>query len=329
MFEDFLNTCLDLRKKREPFAIALVVRREAPTSGKTGDKAIINKFGEIIGWVGGGCVKAILIKEAEDAIRSGKPRLVRIGRGINKTQQEGVMEYKMTCQSEGTVEVFIEPVLPQPHLVVMGKTAIARCLVKFGKLAGYRVTAVASEARIDTFEKPDELITRYNLEQVQTGPASFIVVATQGEEDELAMEQALKKEHAYLGFVASQKKGSTLTEYLRNAGIADEVVAAVRTPAGLDINAKTPEEVAISILAEIISVKSNLPDAGGFTRFDDTRQEAGKPIFYINPVCGVPVDIHHPKHIIEYGGEKVYFCCDGCKIKFELEPEKYMHKEKA
>ncbi|MBC6492327.1 XdhC family protein [Flavihumibacter stibioxidans] len=329
MLDQFLNTCQDLRRKQEPFSLAIVVKREAPSSGKTGDKAIINKFGEIIGWVGGGCVRAILIKESEEAMKTGKSRLVRIGRGISNNQQEGVMEYKMTCQSEGTVEVFIEPVLPLPHLVVMGKTAIAKALVKFGKLAGYRVTAIAEDAKIDTFEKPDELITRYHLEQVKTTPASCIVVATQGEEDEAAMEQALGKEHAYIGFVASQKKGQSMLEYLRSSGLNEERIAAIKTPAGLDINAKTPEEVAISILAEIISVKSSLPATAGFTQFDDTRQEAGKPKFYINPVCGVPVDINHPKHILEYKGEKVYFCCDGCKTKFELEPEKYMHREKA
>ncbi|MBZ5858332.1 XdhC family protein [Flavihumibacter profundi] len=329
MLDEFLEKSQELRKKQEPFAIAIVVRREAPSSGKTGDKAIVNKFGDIIGWVGGGCVRAIIIKEAEDAMKSGKPRLVRIGNSLHNTHQESVMEYKMTCQSEGTVEVFIEPVLPLPHLVVMGKTAIAKSLVKLAKATGFKVTAVASDAKIDTFEKPDELITRYNLDQVKTGPSTFIVVATQGEQDETALEQALGKDHSYLGFVSSRKKGQTVMDYLRNAGLNENAIAAIKSPAGIDISAKTPEEVAISILAEIIAVKSELPDAEGFTKFDETREEAGKPKFYINPVCGVPVDINNPKHIIEYQGEKVYFCCDGCKTKFELEPEKYMHKAKA
>lgn len=324
MLKNFLHTTQEFTKKNEPFAIAIVVRRDAPSSGKTGDKAIINKFGETIGWVGGGCVNAILIKEAEDAMKTGKARLVKIGKSLIPQKQDGVMEYKMTCQSEGTVEVFIEPVLPLPHLLVMGKTAIAKALVKMAKLAGYRVTAVAVDAKPTTFEQVDELITQINLEKVQTNAATFMVVATQGEQDEASLEQALKKEHAYIGFVASKKKKDAVLEYLKGAGIEDKKIAAIHSPAGIDINAKKPEEVAISILAEIIQIQNNNPSLQAFTQFAETRAEAGKPKFYINPVCGVPVDINSPKHIIEYKNEKVYFCCDGCKVKFEAEPDKYI-----
>jgi xanthine dehydrogenase accessory factor len=326
LLKNFLYTTQEFTKKNEPFAIAIVVRRDAPSSGKTGDKAIINKFGEIIGWVGGGCVNAILIKEAEDAMKTGKARLVKIGKSLIPQKQDGVMEYKMTCQSEGMIEVFIEPVLPLPHLLVMGKTAIAKALVKMAKLAGYRVTGVAVDAKIDTFEQVDELITQINLEKVKTTSASFIVVATQGEQDEASLEQALKKEHAYIGFVASKKKKDAVFGYLKGAGIEEKEISAIRSPAGIDINAKKPEEVAISILSEIIQIQNNNPALQGFTQFAETRAEAGKPKFYINPVCGVPVDINAAKHIIEYKNEKVYFCCDGCKVKFEAEPDKYMQK---
>ncbi len=326
MLESFLDKGQELRKRNEPFAIAVVVRREAPSSGKTGDKAIINKFGEIIGWVGGGCVRAILIKEAEDAMKTGIARLVRIGKSLTQSQQEGVMEYKMTCQSEGLVEVFIEPVLPPPHLVVMGKTAIAKALVKLAKTTGFRVTAVAPDIKPDTFDKVDELITQYNLKQVNTTEASCIVVATQVDQDETALQEAVGKANCYLGFVSSRKKGNKLMDYLKDAGVDPVRVAAIKSPAGIDINAKSPEEVAISILAEIIQVKSQAPAASAFTQFDTTRAEAGKPKFYINPVCGVPVDVNSPKHVIDYKGEKVYFCCDGCKVKFEQDPEKYMQK---
>ncbi|MBL7770859.1 MAG: XdhC family protein [Flavipsychrobacter sp.] len=326
MLESFLDKGQELRKRNEPFAIAVVVRREAPSSGKTGDKAIINKFGEIIGWVGGGCVRAILIKEAEDAMKTGIARLVRIGKSLTQSQQEGVMEYKMTCQSEGLVEVFVEPVLPPPHLVVMGKTAIAKALVKLAKTTGFRVTAVAPDIKPDTFDKVDELITQYNLKQVNTTEASCIVVATQGDQDETALQEAVGKANCYLGFVSSRKKGNKLMDYLKDAGVDPVRVAAIKSPAGIDINAKSPEEVAISILAEIIQVKSQAPAASAFTQFDTTRAEAGKPKFYINPVCGVPVDVNSPKHVIDYKGEKVYFCCDGCKVKFEQDPDKYMQK---
>jgi xanthine dehydrogenase accessory factor len=329
MLEKFLENTQELSKNNEPFAIAMVVRREAPSSGKTGDKAVINKFGELSGWIGGGCVKSIIIKEAEDAMKSGKPRLVKIGNALPAAKQEGIIEYKMTCHSEGTVEIYIEPVLPAPHLLVMGNSAIARALIKSGRTAGYRVTAVAPDAKPGSFEKVDELITQLNLQQVKTNNASFIVVATQGEQDETALEQALSKPAAYVGFVSSRKKKARVLAYLEQSGQDKKKVERIHSPAGIDINAKTPEQVAISILAEIIQVQNSLPGAAGFTKYDVTREEAGKPKFYINPVCGVPVDIKNPKHVIDYRGERVYFCCDGCKLKFEADPEKYMEKEKA
>jgi xanthine dehydrogenase accessory factor len=210
----------------------------------------------------------------------------------------------------------------------MGNTAISRALVKLGKDAGYRVTAAAPDAKPNSFEKVDELITQLNLQHVKTNNASFIVVATQGEQDELALEQALSKTSAYIGFVSSRKKKAQVMDYLLQSGLDKNKLDRIHSPAGLDINAKTPEQVAISILAEIIQIQTGLQPTSGFTKYDETREEAGKSKFYINPVCGVPVDIKNPKHVIDYKGELVYFCCDGCKDKFEAEPKKYMEKEK-
>jgi xanthine dehydrogenase accessory factor len=324
MLRKFLEKTQELSRKNEPFALAVVVRREEPSSGKVGDKAVINKFGEIIGWVGGGCVRAIIIKEAEDAMKTGQARLVRIGKNTGAVNAKGTIEYKMTCQSEGTVEVFIEPVLPAPHLVVVGKSAIARALVKMAKTAGYRVSAMANDARPDTFEGPDQLITQLSFAQVKTDPSTSIVVATQGEQDEKALEMSLQQQYAYLGFVASQKKKTAVLQYLKDAGVDQAKVDAIESPAGIDINAKRPEEVAISILAAMILKRNTLPADFSFTKFDETRAEAGKPAFYINPVCGVPVDINNPKHVVDYQEEKVYFCCDGCHTKFLAEPDRYM-----
>lgn len=328
MYEDFFDKLAELRKRNEPFVIATVVRRESPSSGKRGDKAIVDKYGGITGWIGGGCVKGIILKEADDAVKSGQSRLVKVGRSLASERQDGVVDYKMTCMSEGTIEVFIEPVLPSPHIVVMGKTAIAKALVKIAKTAGYRVTAVAAEATPTTFDKVDELITQIKLDQVKISSSSSIVVCTQGEQDEEALEQALKQKCAYIGFVASRKKKAGVFEYLQQQGIDEKRLAIIKSPAGIDITAKKPEEVAISILAEIIHVQNNRPaDTGYFNeQMNETQIKAIKPSYYINPVCNMPVDKISPKHIIEYKDEKVYFCCDGCKEKFEAEPEKYMTK---
>jgi xanthine dehydrogenase accessory factor len=330
MLDDFLHDTEELKKKNEPFAIAMVVRREAPSSGKVGDKAVINKYGEIIGWVGGGCVKGIIVKEAENAMKTGTARLVKIGKTLSPSKQEGVMEYNMTCQSEGTVEVFIEPILPQLHLMVIGKSAIAKALVKMGKVAGFRITGVAQDANLQTFDKVDELITQVNLSNVKTTAATFIVVVTQGEGDESALLEAVKKESAYLSFVASKKKFLSIKEYLQSSGIDKKKIESIVSPAGIDINAKKPEEVAISIMAQIIQIQNSKAAPLTFEKFESTKADGAKsPVYYINPVCGVPVDMNNPKHVVEYKNEKIYFCCDGCKVKFDAEPDKYMVKAKV
>ncbi|MGZ8559822.1 MAG: XdhC family protein [Chitinophagaceae bacterium] len=328
MYEEFFDKLAELRKRNEAFVTATVVRREVPSSGKSGDKAIVDKYGVITGWIGGGCVKGIILKESDDALRSGRSRLVKVGPSLTAEKQDGVVDYKMTCMSEGTIEVFIEPVLPSPHLIVMGKTAIAKALVKMAKAAGYKVTAVAAGTTLTTFDKVDELITQMKLEQVKISSASSIVVCTQGEQDEEALQEALKKECAYIGFVASRKKKAGVFENMQQMGIDKSKLEVIKSPAGIDITAKKPEEVAISILAEIIQVQNNRPiNSEGFIEQTEISHElSAKPSYYINPVCGVPVDRNSPKYIIEYNGEKVYFCCDGCKVKFEAEPSRYMNK---
>lgn len=324
MFDEFIKKVEEYRKNNEAFATAVVVRRQAPSSGKAGDKAVINKYGELHGWIGGGCTKSIILSEAEKALKEGKPRFVRITPDGETETGQGVISYRMTCHSGGMVEVFIEPVLPRPHLVVMGKSAIAQALVRLAKAVDYRVTALAPGAGVDTFGEVDELHTKLDLSPVRLHRYSFIVVATQGEEDERALQEALAADRPYIAFVASRKKRDVLFDYLQSVDIPAERLERVHAPAGLDINAKLPEEVAVSILAEIIRTLRG--EAVEFSDFARERAESGRPQLFINPVCGVPVDPVTARHVIEYQGEKVYFCCDGCKVSFEKEPEKYMDK---
>jgi len=225
MHEEFFDKLEELRKKNEPFVTATVVRREVPSSGKSGDKAIIDKFGRMTGWIGGGCVKGIILKEADDAIKSGRSRLVKVGKSLSTLKQEGVVDYKMTCMSEGTVEVFIEPVLPSPHLVVIGKTAIAKALVKIARTAGFRITVVANDITPQTFEKVDELITQISLEPVKLASSSSIVVCTQGDQDE---DQAGERQEGSDGEAhgprCRQERGITQAREDRDEGRAREPV---------------------------------------------------------------------------------------------------------
>jgi xanthine dehydrogenase accessory factor len=322
MLDEFIKKLAEYRQANEPFATALVVRRQAPSSGKAGDKALINKYGEIFGWIGGGCTKAIIVSEAEKAMRDGKARLVRVSPEAQAGDTEGIVAYTMTCHSGGAVDVYIEPVLPKPQLLVMGKSAIAQALVKLGKAIDYRVTALAPGAAPDTFPGVDALHTQLNLDGLRFQPHSFLVVATQGEQDEEALIEALKDERPYVAFVSSRKKRDAVFEYLRAAGVPDKRLSKVHSPAGLDIGARLPEEVAVSILAEIIHTLRTAQSE--FTDYQSERAGADKPRMYVNPVCGIPVDPLTAKHVIRYLEENVYFCCDGCKIAFEQEPEKYL-----
>lgn len=317
MFNEFLNKSNELYSGNEPFAIAFVVNRQVPSSGKPGDKAVIQKNGTITGWIGGGCTRGIVLKEALLSIKDGKPRLVRISPDGQKLEESNVVAYNMTCHSGGAVEIYIEPVLPKPHLLLMGKSHVAMALNKIGKAMDYKVSVISKGADKIIFPGAD-LIEEGDLKAEHILPNTCIVVCTQGENDELALEQAVKSGVPYVSFVSSRRKANAIFRILKQRGVSFEDLKKIKTPAGLDINAKLPEEVAISILAEIIQ----------FMRKEDEVEEELMTAdnlsgVFINPVCGIPVEKNTAKHIIHYQDVDYYFCCDGCKVKFEEEPERY------
>src|ERR1700723_1599853 len=141
MFDQFLNKASELLAKGEPFAVAEVVRYLSPISGKVGDKAIIFADGTVWGWIGGGCAQPAVIKEALKALKDGRPRLVRIS--PSSSQEEGIVVYNITCHSGGTLDIYIEPILPKPHILIFGRSPIAQTLARLGGTIGYRISAVA------------------------------------------------------------------------------------------------------------------------------------------------------------------------------------------
>ena len=321
MFSDFLKAAQQNYDAQQAFAMAMVVRRKIPSSGKPGDKAIIKPDGSLIGWIGGGCTRGIVIKEGLEAIREGKPRLLRISLSDNLPEIPGVIDYKMTCLSGGTVEVYIEPVLPAPHLIIVGKSHVAMALSKLARVMNYSVSAFGQKVDAVMFPDADHWIEDVTSIEKYIKPQTFIIVCTQGEEDEKAMESALQTQVPYVAFVSSRRKANGIFNYLKQAGIPMERLQQVKTPAGLDIKAKTHEEVAVSILAEIIEFRRSETYAKTFDHPASGTKLSDE--LYINPVCGVPVQKNSAKHVIDYEGEKYYFCCDGCKVSFEKEPEKY------
>lgn len=321
MFDQFLNTSQQLFAKNEPFAIAFVINRKVPSSGKPGDKAVIHADGTIEGWIGGGCTRGIVLKEAHLAISTGTPRVVRIAPDGDKLQQEGIHEYHMTCHSGGTVELYIEPIMPKTHLVILGKSQVAKALAQIASVGDFRVSVFANAINQNDFSTATEVVSGLEVEKIVRSH-SHIVVCTQGENDEQAIANALSANPASIAFVASRKKANSVYKTLRGMGITFDQLKKIKTPAGMDIGAKTPQEVAISILAEII--KSKYEQAVEQKDGLDTAPALNNnPAIFINPVCQVPVDKATAKHVINFKEKDYYFCCDGCKVVFEKEPEKY------
>lgn len=324
MFNQFLEKAMSLTKNKEPYAIAFVVNRQLPSSGKPGDKAVIEKDGTLTGWIGGGCTRGIVLKEASAALKDGKPRVVRISPEGPGELRPGVVDYNMTCHSGGSVELYIEPVLPRPHLLILGKSHVAMALSRLGKAMDYPVTVVARGADKAAFPDAGQVADTATVDPAWLSPGTFIVVCTQGENDEDALQQALESGLPYVSFVASRNKANAVFQVLRQRGLTFGQLKRVKTPAGLDINAKLPEEVAISILAEVIAFLRSEEEPRAAPAGRAEAEENDK--IFINPVCNVPVEKATARHILEYEGMNYYFCCDGCKVAFEKEPEKYALK---
>jgi xanthine dehydrogenase accessory factor len=320
VFDQFLNRANELLAKGQSFAVAIVVRYDAPISGKPGDKAIITVDGKLWGWIGGGCAQPAVIREALKALGDGRARFVRISPAATPGAPSGIVEYNMTCHSGGTLDIFIEPILAKPQILILGRSPVARTLAQLGKGIGYSVSVVAQGADRENFPDADILRNDLNLNELAITPQTFIVVSTQGEQDEEAMGLALSTPACYIAFVASKAKAQKILDSCVEAGATPESVKRVRAPAGLDIRAATPEEIAVSILAQIIQVRSS-----GITPVAEAKTPSQASFLVreaIDPICGMTVDTTKAKYTSQYQGNIFYFCCSGCKQSFDKQPAK-------
>lgn len=322
MRRDLLQLAAALSTSGEPFVMAVVVRREPASSAQVGNMALIMGDGTFHGWLGGSCIQPALVREALSALADGSPRLIALSPEPNSAQRSGVSVFPMTCHSGGSVDIYIEPVLPAPRLLVFGLSPTAQVLVRLGKAMEYAVDVIDPEAGEATFPEADRVMVdvppdaanRPAFEKART----FVVVATQGRRDEEAITAALALEPAYLGVVASRRRYAEIRDTLLAGGVAPSSLDRIRNPAGLDLGAKAPEEVALSIFAEIVQVRR----AGAGTHPAET---AAPPIAQeeIDPVCGMTVVVATARHRAEHGGRTFYFCCGGCRQKFLASPERY------
>jgi len=249
--QDIKETIEQLTASGKAYVVATVVRTEPPSSAKAGDRAVLDEEGILAGWVGGGCAKPAVTSNAVDALRDGQTRLIRISRDLEGLES-GIMGYPMTCQSGGTLDIFIEPVMPQPLLVIIGQTAVAQALCALAAGAGFDVVVAAPGGKRERFPMASDWIEDLDEVAKIERTASAIVVATQGSGDALGLDAALTLGAGYIGLIASPKKSARLKETLKKRGFDSSAVDSIDGPAGLDIGAVTPEEIAVSVLAELV-----------------------------------------------------------------------------
>jgi xanthine dehydrogenase accessory factor len=251
MYQEIFSTLNELSSRGVPFAIATVIEIEGSGSAKPGSKALIDSNARVImGWVGGGCVENMVRQEAMESIRDGRTRIVT----VDLTDE--VFGVGMPCG--GMMKVYIEPVLPPPQLMIAGHGRIAETLAQLGRMAGFSVTVADPGATREAFPTADRLVRAgFSSAEIKIGPDTYVVVATQHKGDHLSIKKAIEGSAVYIALVASRTRAQLVFDYLATAGIDTKRLAQgnVRAPAGLDIGAETPEEIALSIISEIVSVR--------------------------------------------------------------------------
>ena len=319
---DVLEQAAELARHGEAFALATVVWRQGPSSSKEGSRAIITAGGEVHGWIGGACAEPAVIREASRVIESGAARLLLLGSAeqFGGAVPEGMDVVPISCQSEGALEVYIEPVLPAPRLVVVGSSPMAQTLTKLAETLGWHVDLIAGQ----------------DFGTADADQRSMVVVATQGHNDEEVLERAVAARPAYVGLVGSQKRGTAVLGYLADRGVPAEQLDHVKVPAGLDLGSTTHSEIAVAILAELVQLRASgaitaspAPRAAAAATEAPPRQAATPEPRQtvddeaIDPVCGMTVLTGPGGLRLEHEGVTYYFCCVGCRRAFENDPAAY------
>jgi xanthine dehydrogenase accessory factor len=316
MRRDVLILAAELAAREQPFVLATVVRRQPSSSAQSGDTAVITASGEFHGWLGGSCTQPTVVREARRALADGEPRLIALSPDPAGEPRPGIVPFPMTCHSGGSVEIYLEPVMPQPRVVLFGVSPVVSALSRLSKAMGYAVDVVDPAANRERFPEADRLWTDLRKLEIPAGARTFVIVATMSDSDEDVVRAALEMRPAYLGVVASAKRFAPIREGLIRRGVSAKSVESIQTPAGLDIGARTPEEIAVSILAQIIESRANAVEEE--TESELTMTEA------LDPVCAMSVDVVTARYRAEVGGRVYYFCCAGCRERFVATPDRYL-----
>jgi xanthine dehydrogenase accessory factor len=306
-----LEQAAELTRRGEAFALATVVWRQGPSSGQQGSRAIITASGELRGWIGGACAEPVVVREAREVISTGEARLLLLGTQdqFGAAVPDGMTVVPISCQSEGALEVYIEPVLPVPHLIVVGRSPMAETLASLGRDLGWRTDLVAG---------PD-------LTEAGASERSMVVVATQGHGDEDAVQAALAVRPAYLGLVGSRQRGAAVLGYLADRGLPAGQLGRVRVPAGLDLGRTSHREIAVAILAELVQLRA----AGALTAASPAGTATAAAAEATDPVCGMTVAAGPSSYPLEHDGTTYYFCRAACRQEFARDPAAYLKEARC
>jgi xanthine dehydrogenase accessory factor len=249
MSSDFYSKAAELAGQGKPFAMATVVRVEGSSSARRGSKAIIDAQGKIItGWVGGGCAESAVKNEALNCIELAKSTLITLD------MTDELLGVGMPCG--GKMDIYIEPILPQPELLIVGHGRIAELLAAIGHLMNFSVTVDDPGAERGSFPNADRIVTEdFDLSEAQIGPRTFVVIATLHKRDHLWLQKALEGNAAYVALIASRHRSKLVLDYLLATGVPAEKVETVWAPAGLDLGAATPEEIALSVVSQMVALR--------------------------------------------------------------------------
>lgn len=316
MTDPILELAYQLTQSGEPFVLATVVWCERPTSAKPGARAIVRPDGQMTGWIGGSCAQPVVLREAARLLREGgEPYLLRLGVSETETVRGDLRTFPMSCASGGVLDIYMEPHFPQPQLLLIGDSPVIAALSRLAAVLNFSVSQFAFT----------------DFGQLPMNEQTYILVASHGQYDEDALEKALRSPARYVGMVASRRRADACRDYLRGSGLTEEEIARLKAPAGLDVGAATPEEIAASILAELVQARrrgllgmaqsERQPTEDRVERLED---KAASIETAIDPVCDMTVEIATARHHSVYEGQDYYFCCPACKRLFEKNPQEYL-----